>query len=78
MKGDFKNFLIAYFYLNNRNHTHKKKTHTHTHTNKCEQPIVVELVPSYMKTTALSIYFFVIGLGGFFTYLVPSFESLFG
>ena len=39
--------------------------------------LIVELVPKNMKTTALSIYFFIIGFGGFFPSLVTPIQNLF-
>mmetsp|Transcript_30800 Transcript_30800/g.49404 ORF Transcript_30800/g.49404 Transcript_30800/m.49404 type:complete len:504 (-) Transcript_30800:191-1702(-) len=39
--------------------------------------LVIELVPSNMKTTALSLYFFFIGIAGFFPLLVTPLQQLF-
>jgi len=39
--------------------------------------LVIELVPSAMKTTALSIYFLWIGIGGFFPLLVTPIQTFF-
>lgn len=39
--------------------------------------LVIELVPGAMKTTALSIYFFWIGIGGFFPLLVTPLQTFF-
>lgn len=39
--------------------------------------LVIELVPSNMKTTSLSIYFFWIGIGGFFPGLVTPIQTFF-
>jgi len=38
--------------------------------------LIIELVPDRMKTTALSVYFFVIGLGGFLPALVTPVSNL--
>jgi len=39
--------------------------------------LVIELVPGAMKTTALSVYFFWIGIGGFFPLLVTPLQTFF-
>jgi len=39
--------------------------------------LVIELVPAAMKTTALSVYFFWIGIGGFFPLLVTPLQTFF-
>lgn len=39
--------------------------------------LVIELVPQNMKTTSLSIYFFWIGIGGFFPLLVTPMQTFF-
>ena len=40
--------------------------------------LIVDLVPKNMKTTALSVYFLIIGCGGFFPSFVTLVEGIFG